>query len=94
MAQNCVVRNSLIGGKWGAEENNGGLPFQKGANFDLNIKIDQDAYRVDINKKPFCEFRHRADFKNLKSYELSGEIKVTEIKESPPKQLAKSVLLI
>ena len=81
--QNCVVRNSLVGGKWSGEERNGGLPFQRGGSFDVSVKIEQAVYRVIINGREFCQYHHHSGFENLKSYEVTGDIQVVWVKESP-----------
>ncbi|WAR20437.1 LEG4-like protein [Mya arenaria] len=39
-----VIRNSLRGGSWGAEERHGGFPFNQGSSFDVAIHIKQQHY--------------------------------------------------
>ncbi len=45
--ENCIVRNTRTGGKYGSEERNGpGLPFSPGAMFDLKILVEPNSYKV------------------------------------------------
>jgi hypothetical protein len=45
-----IVRNSNIGGTWGGEEREGGLPLEtsKGKIFDMVIVNEQSNYTVSI----------------------------------------------
>ena len=45
--ENCIVRNTKTGGKWGSEERQGsGLPFMPGSMFDLKILVEPNCYKV------------------------------------------------
>ncbi|XP_018569624.2 tectonin beta-propeller repeat-containing protein isoform X2 [Anoplophora glabripennis] len=57
--ENCIVRNSMIDGKWGDEEREGGNPFVRGQEFSLKIETTEDAFLIYINEQNFASFRHR-----------------------------------
>ncbi|VDI67660.1 galectin-9 [Mytilus galloprovincialis] len=57
--ENCAVRNSLQNGSWGSEERTGGMPFQKNYPFEIIILCQHHHFKVAVNGKHFCEFRHR-----------------------------------
>ncbi len=50
----AVVRNSLINGAWGAEENAGAFPFQRGAPFTIEITCLDNAFQVLFNFLRIC----------------------------------------
>ncbi|KAF1560137.1 Galectin-4, partial [Eudyptes schlegeli] len=55
-----VVRNSLLGGDWGAEELD--LPYnplQRGRYFDLSIRCGNHRFKVFAEGQPLCDFFHR-----------------------------------
>ncbi|XP_045179475.2 galectin-4-like isoform X2 [Mercenaria mercenaria] len=56
---NQVVRNSLQGGSWGAEERHGGFPFHKGHHCDVTIHVKPHHYSVSVNGRHFCDYNHR-----------------------------------
>ncbi|XP_044750245.1 tectonin beta-propeller repeat-containing protein [Coccinella septempunctata] len=58
-SDNCVVRNTMIDGKWGKEEKEGAMPFVKGQEFTLKIETSEDAYIISVNNEKFCTYRHR-----------------------------------
>ncbi|XP_059689167.1 galectin-4 [Gavia stellata] len=60
LSEGVVVRNSLLGGAWGAEEldlpHN---PFQRGRYFDLSIRCGNHRFKVFAEGQPLCHFSHR-----------------------------------
>lgn len=55
----CVVRNTMIDGKWGEEQRDGGLPFVKGQEFELRIECGGDDFVVFVDGKEFIRYRHK-----------------------------------
>lgn len=58
-SDNCVVRNSMIEGKWGEEERDGGMPLAKGQEFELKIECTSDDFVVFVNGSKYVTYRHR-----------------------------------
>ena len=55
--ENCVVRNSRIGGKWIKEERDGdGMPFVPGNAFEIKITVEPDWYKVSYCLWPILAF--------------------------------------
>ncbi|XP_074786769.1 galectin-4 [Athene noctua] len=58
--EGLVVRNSLVGGTWGAEEldlpHN---PLQRGRYFDVSIRCGNRRFKVFAEGQPLCDFAHR-----------------------------------
>ncbi len=52
----AVIRNSLINGAWGAEENSGAFPFQRVAPFTIEITCQDNAFQVKFNFFKFGNF--------------------------------------
>ena len=48
-SQQCIVRNSQLGGSWGQEEQDGGYPFTPGALFDILILFEQESFLTAVN---------------------------------------------
>ena len=46
--QNCIVRNTCQGSRWGKEERAGGMPLTKGQNFQMLIAVHQNCFKVYI----------------------------------------------
>ncbi|KAK3092722.1 hypothetical protein FSP39_006528 [Pinctada imbricata] len=57
--KNAVIRNSMLGGKWGREERGGGMPFHRGQHFSMGIQVLDREYRVMVNNNHFCSFNFR-----------------------------------
>lgn len=78
IGQNCVVRNSNLGG-WGPEEKDGPFAFKKGRNFEIIILVEHDKYRVAVNGQHQFEFRHRCPYQDVNRLAISGDAKVNRI---------------
>ncbi|XP_060517887.1 tectonin beta-propeller repeat-containing protein isoform X2 [Cylas formicarius] len=57
--EECVVRNSMIEGKWGTEEKHGPMPFSRGQEFKVQIESTEDAFIIFIDDEKFTSYRHR-----------------------------------
>lgn len=56
-----VVRNSLQAGFWGVEETRGRFPFSRGQPCVVTIHVMPHHYSVSVNRRHFCDFRHRIE---------------------------------
>ncbi|KAM6033203.1 galectin-4 [Chlamydotis macqueenii] len=60
LGEGAVVRNSLVGGAWGAEERElPHNPLQRGCYFDLSIRCGNHRFKVFAQGQPLCDFSHR-----------------------------------
>lgn len=57
--ENIIVRNTMIEGKWGDEEKDGGLPIKRGQEFTIEIECFEECYVITINDLKFCTYKHR-----------------------------------
>ncbi|XP_064600972.1 LOW QUALITY PROTEIN: galectin-4-like [Liolophura sinensis] len=78
--ENCVVRNSLIGGNWGPEERNGNMPFKRGQAFEVIILVEQGMYKIAVNGKHFTEYHHRLQKELAHVVTINGEARLNFIK--------------
>ncbi|XP_077320536.1 galectin-3 isoform X2 [Lithobates pipiens] len=71
-----LVRNSMLQGRWGAEEREATkFPFQKGQAFTLKIFVEAEIYRVAVNNENLFQYKHRnRDFQLTKAVVISGDI--------------------
>ncbi|XP_061538298.1 galectin-4-like [Phycodurus eques] len=76
-----VVRNSMIGGRWGQEERQlGASPFEEGQYFDLSIRCGSDRFKVFINGQPLFDFTHRTCAVNdIDKLEVAGDVQISYI---------------
>ncbi|XP_019900129.1 galectin-6 isoform X1 [Esox lucius] len=76
-----VVRNSMIGGVWGAEEKQVTLnPFQEGQYFDISIRCGNQRFKVFVNGQHVCDFAHRyPNHGQIDTLELTGDIQVSYV---------------
>ncbi|XP_030751064.1 tectonin beta-propeller repeat-containing protein [Sitophilus oryzae] len=58
-SENCVVRNSMVDGKWGKEERDGKMPFSRSQEFNIRIESTEDAFIIFVNTEKYTTFRHR-----------------------------------
>ncbi|XP_052767583.1 galectin-4-like isoform X1 [Mya arenaria] len=77
---NQVIRNSLRGGSWGAEERHGGFPFNQGSSFDVAIHIKQQHYSVHVDGRHFCDYSHRMPKERVTHLTCEQGIRIKEIR--------------
>lgn len=84
ISENCVVRNSMVDGKWGEEEREGGMPFNKGQEFVLKIECTPDDFVVFVDDKRFITYRHRMSPSSVTTLSLWGVLQPFKLTiESP-----------
>lgn len=75
--ENFVVRNSMIEGKWGEEETEGGVPLKKGQEFELKIVCNENEFTIYVNGTLFTSFRYRLPVESVISLGLWGKLQVS-----------------
>ncbi|XP_069577035.1 galectin-4-like isoform X14 [Brachyistius frenatus] len=76
-----VVRNSMIGGKWGREEQELSMsPFKEGQYFDMSIRCGNQKFKVYVNGQHLLDFVHRLQsFSEIDTLEIMGDVKLSYI---------------
>ncbi|KAI8744573.1 galectin-4 [Biomphalaria glabrata] len=74
-----VVRNHKQGGQWGAEETHGGMPFRRGHNFELHMKVTHHGFKVTVNHHHFCDFNYRLPKETINYIYIEGDATITFI---------------
>ncbi|XP_073466198.1 galectin-3 isoform X2 [Aquarana catesbeiana] len=71
-----LVRNSMLQGRWGAEERAAPkFPFQKGHPFMVKIIVEPEQYLVAVNNENLFQYKHRnRDFQLTKAVVIGGDI--------------------
>ncbi|KAL4237382.1 lymphatic endothelial cell migration [Mactra antiquata] len=78
--ENQVIRNSLQGGAWGAEERHGGFPFNRGHRCDVTIHVKSHCYSVSVNGRHFCDYNHRMQMHRVTHISVEQGIRVNTIR--------------
>ncbi|XP_058857138.1 galectin-9-like [Acipenser ruthenus] len=80
--ENAVVRNSLLGEKWGPEERklSAGMPFARGQTFMMAIVCESHQYSVSVNGKHCFDFSHRvSQLQQINVLEIEGDVTLTAV---------------
>uniref|UniRef100_A0A673IPM3 Galectin n=1 Tax=Sinocyclocheilus rhinocerous TaxID=307959 RepID=A0A673IPM3_9TELE len=72
-----VVMNSVINGNLGTEESVSDNPFKKGQPFEMFTVIKSEGYKVYVNGKELCTFKHRIPLEKVSTLNISGDVAVT-----------------
>lgn len=72
-----IVRNSITGNRWGAEESFGGFPLAAGGSFEFLILVEPAEFKIALNGAHFTEFRHRLPFERISHLALDGDATIT-----------------
>ncbi|XP_017494442.1 PREDICTED: spidroin-2-like [Rhagoletis zephyria] len=78
-----IVRNSISGNRWGAEESFGGFPLSAGSSFEFLILVEPSEFRIALNGAHFTEFRHRLPFERITHLALDGDATITTVVIEP-----------
>lgn len=82
--ENCVVRNSMIDGKWGEEEREGGLPLIKGQEFTISFVSTGEVFVIYVNGEKFINYKHRLPPESVASLSVWGKLQPFKlVVESP-----------
>ncbi|XP_041704035.1 galectin-3b [Coregonus clupeaformis] len=76
-----IVRNSLIGSKWGIEEReHNHFPFTQGQPFEMKIMCTNNEFRVAVNSSHLLEFKHRIrDLNSIKHLGIYNDVTLTSV---------------
>lgn len=85
-AENRIIRNAMIDGKWGKEEvdsigggGDGDLPLKRGHEFRLRIETTADAFIIYIDDERFGIFRHRLPPSSVSMLNIWGKVKLFKL---------------
>lgn len=83
----ALVLNSRLGGVWGEEESQGGLPFGRGRIFTLDFKPSRgfasDALELSANGQVLASFNLRSDVYSIDSLEIESGFRVHSVQIFP-----------
>ncbi|XP_023223975.1 galectin-4-like [Centruroides sculpturatus] len=83
-----VVRNCRNGGEWGAEEKDGGFPFDRSQDFSIMIVPRNETYHVWVNGTKFTAFSHRMDMTQACVLNIEGGVRMDDISiDAPPESM-------
>ncbi|XP_014050247.1 galectin-3b isoform X4 [Salmo salar] len=76
-----IVRNSLIGSKWGKEEReHNHFPFTQGQPFEMKIMCTNNEFRVAVNNSHLLEYKHRIrDLDSIKHLGIYNDVTLTSV---------------
>ncbi|XP_029449680.1 galectin-8 isoform X2 [Rhinatrema bivittatum] len=75
----CIVCNTLAGGKWGTEEITYEMPFEKGKPFKAIFFVFSDNFQVAVNDKHLLLYNHRINLEKVDTLGIYGNVKVQSI---------------
>ncbi|XP_044732270.1 galectin-9-like isoform X2 [Chrysoperla carnea] len=80
--QRYIVRNSRIGGKWGAEDTTGKFPFilKRGSEFKLHIFVTDSEFLISIDGEHYCAYPFRIPAKKVTHIEVTGAIQIHDLR--------------
>ncbi|KAG8448865.1 hypothetical protein GDO86_015802 [Hymenochirus boettgeri] len=76
LAEDAVVRNSMLGGGWGPEERDIPYnPFRPAQYFDISIRCGLTRFKIYVNGQHLCDFPHRLSaFQMIDGLEVGGDV--------------------
>lgn len=77
--QHKVARNDELRGGWGAEEDDGPMPFHHHQPFEIIFKVEHDKYLIAVNGQHCFEFHHRCPLHEVSHIEVQGNIHLKEL---------------
>lgn len=92
---NAIVRNHMVRHEWGPEERLGGCPIHYGQKFEILILAETEQFKIAVNGRHFCEFRHRIPLSTARFIYVEGQVKIHSIKvEGDPFSIAPSAPIL
>lgn len=82
-AASKVVRNTLVGGKWGNEEKGdpGFFPFTHNQNFEMIILCELNMFKCAVNGLHYIEYNHRiSDLQRINTIAIDGGCSIYSIR--------------
>uniref|UniRef100_A0A3P8RP07 Galectin n=1 Tax=Amphiprion percula TaxID=161767 RepID=A0A3P8RP07_AMPPE len=77
-----IVRNTLIGQKWGKEERElSRFPFVQGQSFEIKILCTNTEFKVAVNNSHLLEYRYRRDInpRNITKLSIYNDITLSKV---------------
>ncbi|CAH1976229.1 unnamed protein product [Acanthoscelides obtectus] len=81
LSQRYVVRNSLLGNRWGIEETTciSKPKLSRNQPFEMDILCSESMFFVSINGKHVCAFVYRVLLAKVKNIQVVGYVKVSDV---------------
>ncbi|XP_043279291.1 galectin-5-like [Venturia canescens] len=77
---NVIVRATYLAGRgWLTEETDGGLPFRRGDEFELEVLCAGDRFTISINGSPFCSYNYRFPITRITHLSVTAGLAVKNV---------------
>ncbi|GJQ82706.1 putative galectin [Trypoxylus dichotomus] len=76
LLQGYIARNSFRDGDWEEEEDYGDLPIQPGQHFELLVLCEPTQFKVAINGRHYCDFKHRLAYAKISHFGVEGDVQL------------------
>jgi len=77
--QGETVRNSKLGGGYGDEEKDGGFPFEAGKVYEIGIQVQEDQYKIYVDRQPYIDYAHRCSPQDSHHLTVNGDVSVLDV---------------
>ncbi|KAJ8705829.1 hypothetical protein PYW08_012875 [Mythimna loreyi] len=75
----CVVRNHMTAMNWGVEDLDGGMPLNRGDNYEVLVLCEPHSMKIALNGAHFADFPHRIPFQRITHVTVDGDTAVNLI---------------
>ncbi|XP_059142036.1 uncharacterized protein LOC131929713 [Physella acuta] len=69
-----VVRTHRLETGWGKEQTRGGMPFTRGTNFNLRIRVTASKYQVYVNHRFFTDYTYEFPYEQVGFIKVFGSV--------------------
>ncbi|KRT81423.1 hypothetical protein AMK59_5658 [Oryctes borbonicus] len=76
LVQGYIARNSFRDGDWEDEEDYGDLPIRPGQQFEALVLCEPTQFKVAINGRHFCDFKHRLAYAKISHFGVEGDVQL------------------
>ncbi|XP_055376755.1 tectonin beta-propeller repeat-containing protein [Condylostylus longicornis] len=83
--EKSIILNSMENSEWMTELQYKNVVFSPGSSFTLIIRSTIQGYIIEVNNKPFADFKHRMDPEAVTCLYVSGRIKLFNISYRSPR---------
>ncbi|XP_064408622.1 galectin-9-like [Latimeria chalumnae] len=80
LSEGTLVRNHCISGNWGSEERQMKyMPFARGQAFQIEIRVQNNCYKIFVNGIHAFDFVHRIPFNQVDQIEIKEDVTITYV---------------
>ncbi|XP_053550343.1 grifin [Bombina bombina] len=79
-AENAIICNSFLTGRWGQEERSDTFPLEAKEPFQIEIYSDQEHFQVFVDECKIMQFRHRLKhFSSITKVQILNDINISSV---------------